>query len=143
MEIAPTFLISQIRKIRNKLEHEYILPTEEKAKEVIEIAELFINATQNKSFNKFFTDYSIQNEYDSEDIYVQKPSYSIHFDPQECEINIYCHPEKGELVKVKLEVTDKEYVYFLKAGICNDFYYLVKAFGCDLDRKYVNYEIKL
>ena len=28
LEIAPTFLISQIREIRNKLEHEYILPNE-------------------------------------------------------------------------------------------------------------------
>lgn len=28
LEIAPTFLISKIRKFRNKLEHEYIIPKE-------------------------------------------------------------------------------------------------------------------
>ena len=142
LEIAPTFLISQIRKIRNKLEHEYLLPTQEKAKEAIELAELFINATQNKLFNKFFTDYNIQNEYDEESIYIKEPAYSIRFHPYDCEIYILYFQEKGDRIEVNLKATDKEYVYFLKAGISYDFYYLVKAFGCNMDRKYVNYEIK-
>ncbi|WP_459479938.1 hypothetical protein [Clostridium saccharoperbutylacetonicum] len=45
--------IAQIRNIRNKLEHEYILPSEEMAKEAIEIADLFINATQKNYFIGF------------------------------------------------------------------------------------------
>ncbi|GAA0177166.1 hypothetical protein SH2C18_04420 [Clostridium sediminicola] len=33
LEIAPTFLISKIRNLRNKLEHEYIVPKEDEARE--------------------------------------------------------------------------------------------------------------
>ena len=54
LEIAPTFLISKIRKLRNKLEHEYIVPKENEAKETIEIAGFFINATQNTIWHNFF-----------------------------------------------------------------------------------------
>lgn len=64
-------MISEIRTVRNKLEHEYILPSQEKARECIELAELFIDATQNKLFNRFITDYIIQNEYDSTDGYIK------------------------------------------------------------------------
>ncbi len=141
MEIAPTFLISQIREIRSKLEHEYVLPSEKNAKEAIEIAELFINATQNKLFNKFFTDYIIQNEYDIENEHIKRPYYSVRFNLDKYEINIYCKTEKKENINVKFKSSDKEYIFFLKAGICHDFYYLVKAFGCDINREYVNYEI--
>lgn len=140
LEIAPTFLISQIRKIRNKLEHEYILPSQEKAKEAIELAELFINATQNKLFYKFITDYYILNEYDSEKGSTKKALYAINFNPNKSTIEIYCCAKKEEKIIVTLKSSDKEFLYFLKAGICHDFYYLAKAFGCDIDRKYVNYE---
>ncbi|WP_308898790.1 hypothetical protein [Candidatus Desulfosporosinus nitrosoreducens] len=142
LEIAPTSFISQIRKIRNKLEHEYILPSHEKAKETIEIAELFINATQNILFNKFITRYYIQNEYDSEDKFIKKPCYRIDFNPLKSEIEISCIPESGEDIEVKLKSSDKEFVYFLKAGICRNFHYLIKAFGYDIDKKYINFEIK-
>ncbi|MEF2965891.1 hypothetical protein V3851_08625 [Paenibacillus sp. M1] len=52
LNIAPHFIISKIRKLRNNLEHEYSLPTFDEVKEAIEVADLFINATENKVFNK-------------------------------------------------------------------------------------------
>ena len=48
LEIAPVFLISKIRTLRNKVEHEYTLPTKEEVKEAIEISELFINSSMRK-----------------------------------------------------------------------------------------------
>lgn len=141
LEIAPTFLISQIREIRNKLEHEYILPSEKKAKEAIEIAELFINATQNKMFNKFATDYSIQNKYEEEERKLVAPYYAIAFDLHEHEIRISYLTEDSKGGELIINSMEEKYIYFIKAAISYDFYYLIKAFGIDIDRKYVKYEI--
>lgn len=142
LEIAPTFLISEIRTVRNKLEHEYILPSQEKARECIELAELFIDATQNKLFNRFITDYIIQNEYDSTDRYIKKPYYSVRFEPGKGQIRIYAENEKGITGEVKLSSLDEQYVYFIKSAISSNFYYLTKVFEVNIDSRYVNYEIK-
>lgn len=48
LNIAPSNVISNIRKIRHKLEHEYIVPTYQQVVNAIEIADLFINAVENK-----------------------------------------------------------------------------------------------
>lgn len=142
LEIAPTFLISKIRMIRNKLEHEYILPSQEKVRECIELAELFIDATQNKLFNRFITDYNIQNEYDSTDIYIREPFYNIEFKPGEGKVKIYARNEKGVTGEVNLSSLDEEYIYFIKSAISSDFYHLTKAFEVNIEPRYVNYEIK-
>ena len=44
--------------------------------------------------------------------------------------------------KIKILPENKEYIMFLKASISNNFEYLPKIFGCDIDTKYINYEIK-
>lgn len=142
LEIAPTFLISEIRAVRNKLEHEYILPSKEKARECIELAELFIDATQNKLFNRFITDYSIQNEYESTDTYMRKPFYNISFEPREREIRIYANNEEDITKEVRLSPLDEEYIYFIKSAISSNFYYLTKVFEVNIDYKYINYEIE-
>ena len=49
--LAPTKLVSDVRKLRNKLEHNYKLPTIEEVEDAIEIAELFLLATENKLKN--------------------------------------------------------------------------------------------
>ena len=46
--MAPCRLISDIRNLRNKIEHDYIVPNEQEVKNSIEIAELFCNATEKK-----------------------------------------------------------------------------------------------
>lgn len=142
LEIAPTFLISEIRTVRNKLEHEYILPSKEKARECIELAELFIDATQNKLFNRFITNYNIQNEYDRTDTYMRKPFYSISFEPGDGEIRIYANNEEDVTKEVRLSTLDEEYIYFIKSAISNNFYYLTKVFEVNIDYRYVNYEIE-
>ncbi|WP_462392637.1 hypothetical protein, partial [Clostridium cadaveris] len=81
LEIAPTFLISKIRKLRNKLEHEYIIPKEDEAREAIEIAELFVNATQNIIVHNFLSNYFIQN-YEYKKCKIEAPFIRIAFDLQ-------------------------------------------------------------
>ncbi|HBJ1650196.1 TPA: hypothetical protein LA460_002387 [Clostridium botulinum] len=143
LEIAPIFLISQIRIIRNKLEHEYVLPNSNEVREAIEVAELFINATQNIIINKFSTDVYIGNHYDEKTWTWTSPHLEISFNPFHKEsnrINITYIDEKK--FKTELKATDKGYVYFIKSAITQDFSYLVKAFNYEIDKKYVKYIFK-
>ncbi|WP_346876828.1 hypothetical protein [Clostridium sp. UBA5712] len=145
LEIAPAFLISKIRRFRNKLEHEYIISKENEAREAIEIAELFINATQNVILHKFFSDYCIRNEYNENDIKIKSPFIFVRFDlysDKESLINLYYNIDdidKGEII---LKAEDKEYIFFVKASISHNFSYLPKIFGCNINFKYINYTIK-
>jgi len=47
LNIAPITLISRIRRIRNQVEHQYKMPKNKEVFESIEMAELFVSATQN------------------------------------------------------------------------------------------------
>ena len=110
-----------------------------KAKEAIEIAELFINATQNKMFNKFLTNYIIQNKYEDGHWKLELPFYVIDFDEHEIRVRYFIEDNKnGEL---RINTISEEYIYFIKTTITYDFYYLIKVFGLAIDRRYVNYII--
>ncbi len=51
LELCPSFLIPKIRNLRNQVEHDYIIPTRKSVKEAIEVAEMFINSSNNKIYN--------------------------------------------------------------------------------------------
>lgn len=53
LNIAPSKVISDIRKFRHKLEHEYKIPSKKQVTDATEIAELFINAVENKLIKSF------------------------------------------------------------------------------------------
>jgi len=59
---SPSFLISKIRKIRNGMEHDYVIPSKSEVLEAIEIAELFINASMRR-FLYFNSDIEISSNY--------------------------------------------------------------------------------
>lgn len=48
---APSILISEVRLLRNKIEHDYELPKIEDVKKAIEVAELLIETVRNKGVN--------------------------------------------------------------------------------------------
>jgi hypothetical protein len=50
---APSFLISEVRLLRNKIEHDYELPKIEDVKKAIEVAELLIETVGFKGVNSF------------------------------------------------------------------------------------------
>nr|WP_025774446.1 hypothetical protein [Clostridium botulinum] len=145
LEIAPTFLISKIRKLRNQLEHEYIVPKEEEAREAIEISELFINATQNIVLHKFCSNYSIQNEYDEEKNRLELPYIKIDLNSYSNEgrnISIHYNIDGANKGKIILNPKDKEYIFLIKVSISYNFSQLPELFKCDIDSKYINYKIK-
>ena len=47
LDVAPSVLVSTIRNLRNLLEHQYLLPKENEVREALELANLFIGATDN------------------------------------------------------------------------------------------------
>lgn len=145
LEIAPTFLISKIRKFRNKLEHEYIVPKESEAREAIEIAELFINATQNKVLHKFCSSYSIQNEYDEKKNRLELPYIKVDLDlcsNKKKIIRIRYKVDDVNRGEIILNPDDKEYIFLIKASASYNFSYLPQIFKCDIDSKYINYKIE-
>jgi len=145
LEIAPTFLISKIRTFRNKLEHEYILPSQNDAREAMEMSELFINATQNVILNKIFSNYFIQNEYEEDENEIVTPYIGISFDSnlnEQSKIKIHYNVDDSDKGDVILKSQNKEYIYFLKAAISHKFHYLALVFKPSIDLKYVRYTIK-
>lgn len=50
---APSFLISEVRLLRNKIEHDYELPKIKDVKKAIEVAELLIETVCFKGVNSF------------------------------------------------------------------------------------------
>ena len=48
LNFAPSIIISDVRNLRNKLEHQYKKPTKKEVKDALELAELFISAVENK-----------------------------------------------------------------------------------------------
>lgn len=145
LEIAPTFLISKIRNLRNKLEHEYIVPKEDEAREAIEIAELFVNATQNIILHKFFLSYSIQNEYNEEKNRLEVPYIKVDLDlcsEDEKIINIRYKADDVNEGEIILKPNDKEYIFFIKALVSHNFICLPEIFKCNIDSKYISYKIR-
>lgn len=139
MEIAPTFLISKIREVRNKIEHEYKMPSQADAIEAVELAELYINATQNMMFYTLLTDYYIRNER-LESGYLAYQYISIRFSPsyQKSRITINMRELEQE---IKLDIQDLSYLYLMKAALTHDFGYLKEAFDLPIPKEDIIFKI--
>ncbi|MGY5265567.1 hypothetical protein [Paraclostridium bifermentans] len=149
--LAPISLISEIRTIRNKLEHEYILPDDSDVRSAIELAELFINSTQGIITNKFSNDCYLGNYYNEEIGTWETPYLEVSFEIFKREknyISIIFNEENEDLKEIRikkfieLKSTDDGYAYFIKSLMTQDFSYLIRAFGDSIDKKYVNYKFK-
>ncbi|MBZ9624732.1 hypothetical protein G9F71_017930 [Clostridium sp. FP2] len=139
MEIAPAFLVSKIRSLRNKLEHEYAIPKKQDVKEAVEIAELFINATENIVRSNICSSFQFGSNFDNETLEFNDTNYYIDFDITEhknINIRIFNSEEK---ISETIIPTDEEYVFFIKAMVSHEFRYLAKAFGKTIDNKHIKY----
>ena len=73
LDVAPSVLVSKIRNLRNLLEHQYLLPKENEVREAVELANLFIGATEN-ALRCFSMGYSIGDD-ESKKMQVEKEEY--------------------------------------------------------------------
>ncbi|GAA4907203.1 hypothetical protein [Mucilaginibacter defluvii] len=108
--IAPIGLISKIRNLRNKLEHYYERPSEIEAQEAIELAELYVNATQNKiTFANeilFGTEESINGDARNWE------GFNVYFQPDLKNIRVTFYLENVD--NVIFTQDDLEFYHFLK-----------------------------
>ncbi|MFL2095300.1 hypothetical protein [Marinilactibacillus psychrotolerans] len=139
MGIAPMFLVSNIRKVRNKLEHEYKIPDIAECQEALELADLFINSTQNKMWDKKWTDFYIQsNSSTNLDIAI---SYKT-FDTDTPYIEVRNRSNNKTENYTKFYPKQKEYLELLYIAIKHEFNMLPKFFGKDIEEMYINFKIE-
>jgi len=114
LNLAPSFITSNSRNLRNKLEHEYELPTENKVKEIIDIAELFINAVEGKI-----------NILESEFIITDEKNYSnnfnscikIKFDSVSLQFDVTFIKQREIIESCKLDQSSTSFWFFLRVMI--------------------------
>lgn len=140
MEIAPSFLVSKIRLLRNKLEHEYVIPKKKEVREALDIAELFINATENVVYSNICQSFRISNNIDSETGILIKEIYCVDFHVSNSKnIEVRLCMKEEQLVE-NITSKDEEYVFLLKAMVSHNFCYLTKAFGKSIDIRNIKYK---
>lgn len=139
MGIAPMLLISNIRKIRNELEHEYKIPTFEECQEALELTDLFINSTQNKMWYKKKTNIFIKNRKNNLSYSSIGVSEEV-FNSNNPFIEIFYYINK-ERISFKFYPSDKEYLELLYISVNQDYKRFPRLFDCPIEEKYINYEI--
>jgi len=116
LNLAPGYIMSKVRTLRNRLEHYYKIPDKESGKEAIDVAELFIRSIEGKLIfiEKAFDLVDIKSKYIDD--------YTIHFDrglrlsffneKKEFCVSVMNEPEKP--YSFQLNVEDLEYFDFLR-----------------------------
>lgn len=146
--IAPSFLVSKIRELRNKLEHEYKMPSKAEVREAVEVAELFINSTENIITRNFYHSIFFGNNLYIDDSY-NKPFFKISY-PEDNKDNKILKQKYNEFKITlfknketyisKISPKNKKYIFLIKV-LLGEFSYLVDVFDIDMERKYFNYKL--
>ncbi|WP_370550414.1 hypothetical protein NMD63_09930 [Edwardsiella tarda] len=111
---APSFMISEVRNIRNKVEHEFHIPDEQDVIRAIEVAELLINNVKAKEIYSATIDISDIKRYNRlgdgfiTGIYFYKDDFTSDF-------YLSGSNSKGEKIEYKFKPDDAEYLYLLRA----------------------------
>ncbi len=145
--LAPTLIISEIRKLRNRLEHEYIAPAFKETKKAVEVAELFLNSS-NRKLSYSLSHMAIANKKSSQEYvygyerYNLKPPFiKIVFNNKVnfpvVEIGVF--NELDMILKNSIKPEDKFYIELIYSLLNEDCTILPKIFGHDIDKKYVNW----
>lgn len=152
--LAPLFLVSKIRYLRNIMEHEYILPPEEAVREAIDVAELFIHSSDRLitfmiTTLCFGSNFKKQSTYGSHDlqpkyIVIEYPFGKKKFQVTFVENNNGCMPYEihWDYPWIKITAEDKFYPYLLYATVNKDYTMLPKMFGCKIPTQNIKYIIE-
>lgn len=99
-------IITQLNKLRNKIEHDYILPEEQQVKDAIDIVELFLESTERYILN--FPDNIVFPEYDAE-VYGLTRIYNAKLIKGEGEVLIGMHDHADNPIFETYSVPSKEF----------------------------------
>lgn len=108
--LAPIGLISKVRRLRHSLEHYYEYPSLNETKDAIELAELYINATQNKI--KMMYEINISNEEYDFNFATPSTGMDLMFKDGDYFMNLSFGNKKIE--DINFDNTEIEFYYFLK-----------------------------
>lgn len=120
-------IISEIRKLRNSIEHDYINPSIDDVKRAISVAELFILATKFKINNIIFFCTISSKKYDDK--------FNIGLF-KESSIESYIL-----INNIKIKSNEKYYCELLRMLINNKFIELPNICGCKVPTRNISYEI--
>jgi len=103
LDFAPSGLISNIRALRNKLEHYYKKPNKDEVSTAIELAELFILSVENR-IRFIESNLSISDQKNYLEYGDYKNSFHINIDKSERHIKINYYENK---IKIESEIFDE------------------------------------
>lgn len=118
--MAPAGLVSSVRALRNKVEHYYNVPSIDDVKMAIEVAELFIAATERKLIDFWGFEITDKKHKDNSDkgklsgLYITRDLYSDSF-----EVRYYC-PFSGNRYKAKVLPENESYAPMMRMCITHD-----------------------
>lgn len=148
MNFAPAEIIANARLLRNKLEHYYKKPTNQEVSNAIELAELFILATDSKL--KSMWDFSITDEkkYAESDGHLWNSIY-VTFDYKKHHFNLNAYFGKDRTKKIIVKNTSIEFYFLLKIATSFDynedvqeaFSDLVENIGHPIPRQNINVSV--
>ena len=140
LELAPTILISEIRNLRNKMEHEYICPSIDSVKRGIEVAELFIHSS-NKKFLDSPAIITIGNDHykDCGWYKVKPPSITMIFPTKEenSEVVISLKNPQKDNKEFFISPDNVTYIKIIEMMITMNEKLVPSIFGFDIDEKFI------
>lgn len=162
--LAPTLIISNIRYMRNEMEHEYNVPPYEEVKKAVEVAELFINSSNRKlsyspttlevrnrlkKYEDIMEDiikypfieisFYIENSTDTVRICVVKDNPLTDIENDSAETLLLKLGMKEILYITELKPEDKLYIYVIYCLLTQDCNVLPMIFNSSINEKYINY----
>jgi len=117
LDFAPSMLISKTRTLRNKLEHNYNIPTNIDVNEAIELAHLFNLAIDNR-INIVEEHFTITDEKNFIKDWECKKSFDIHFKPETKQLKLTFSENMKVIKEVKL--TEKDEVFYSVIKLINN-----------------------
>jgi hypothetical protein len=122
LNFAPAGIISKARLLRNKLEHYYKSPTNEEVSDAIELAELFINATDNRLNNLWdfcITDDEKYSKRAENEIYM-RDCISISFNDDKHIFEVVGYFGKNNHLKLSINNSEIEFYFLFKLATSFD-----------------------
>ncbi|MBY8166579.1 hypothetical protein KW507_07840 [Vibrio fluvialis] len=142
---APSFMISEVRNLRNKVEHEFQIPNELDVVRALEIAELLINNVKAKEIYSTTIDISDAKNYEPVgDGYITGVYFSEDYQTKSFQL-LGKNKSKIECVYT-FDTKDTEYYYFLRAmfvayhddeKLINTVYKLIEVLDVKTPRQFV------
>ncbi|EGQ9579626.1 hypothetical protein D0810_18505 [Vibrio cholerae] len=112
--LAPSFLISEVRNLRNKVEHEFQIPNEHDVTRALEIAELLINNVKAKELYTCSIDISdLKRKGDAEDGYITGVYFEEDYKTSSFQLTGW--RDKTERIKYLFDTNEIQYYFLLRA----------------------------